>query len=166
MGGADGRDRGGGESAGGLERVLIRKVLGAPFRAVGARIKAAMRWSGRAGPFWQFLLPRTRFDYGKEVGDGTGNSIVVACVNCIARTFPEAPGTGLDEGEDGHLARGPPHPFPRLVARPTPHSPGPLLWYATMVDRTTTGNGYWLKVRSREPGGMDGRGKGGEFWWG
>ena len=144
---------------------MIRKVLGAPFRAVGARIKAAMRWSGRAGPFWQFLLPRTKFNYGKEVGDGTGNSIVVACVNWIARTFPEAPVTVLDEGADGQLVRVPRHPFPRLIERPNPYYPGPLLWYATMVDRATSGNAYWLKVRSREPGGMEGLSKVVEYWW-
>jgi len=137
---------------------MIRKVLGAPFRAIGRRFKAAMRWSGRTGPFWQFLLPRTRFDYGKEVGDGTGNSIVVACVNWIARTFPEAPVTVLDEGPDGQLIRVPRHPFPRLVERPNPHYPGALLWYATMVDRATSGNAYWLKVRNR-------LGKVVEYWW-
>src|SRR3972149_6101238 len=138
---------------------MIRKALMAPFRAVGARIKAAMPWSGRAGPFWQFLLPRTRFDYGKEVGDGTGNSIVVACVNWIARTFPEAPVIVLNEGKDGQLIKVPRHPFPRLIDRPNPYSPGPLLWHATLDDRTTTGNAYWVKVRSRAPGGMDGLGQ-------
>jgi len=143
---------------------MIRKAF-APFRAIGRRVKAAMRWSGRAGPFWQFLLPRTRFDYGKEVGDGTGNSIVVACVNWIARIFPEAPVTVLDEGEDGQRVHVPRHPLPRLIERPNPHYPGPLLWYATLVDRTTTGNAYWLKVRSRQSGGIDDRGKVVEYWW-
>ena len=104
---------------------MIRKVMTAPLRlaqgAVRAGLKAfSMRWTGRAQYGWQFLLPRTKFDYGKEVGDGTGSNIVMACVLWIARMFPEAPVQVLEEKEDGERVRIPRHALPRKNTPVTP----------------------------------------------
>jgi hypothetical protein len=37
------------------------------------------------------LLPEKKIDYAKEVGDGLGSSVLMAPLNWIMRTFPEAP---------------------------------------------------------------------------
>jgi len=117
-----------------------------------------MRWPGSSGNWWGWLLPRSRFDYAKEVGDGTGSSIVVACVNWIARAFPEAPVVVVDEQEDGSAVIVGRHTMPQLIERPNPEYSGVLMWMATLVDWTTTGNGYWLKVRGRNSNVA-------QLWW-
>jgi HK97 family phage portal protein len=133
------------------------KALTAPFRAVGSGFKGLTGWSRTRS--WLFgnyglLLPRSTFDYGGEVGDGTGSSIVVAVVNWMARTFPEAPVIIVDKRHQ--LVED--HPMPALIERPNPYHSGVLLWIATLVDWATTGNGYWLKVRSQA-------GRPAELWW-
>jgi hypothetical protein len=137
--------------------MIWTKALTAPFRAVGSGFKGLTGWSRTRS--WLFgnyglLLPRSTFDYGGEVGDGTGSSIVVAVVNWMARTVPEAPVIIVDKRhqliED--------HPMPALIERPNPYHSGVLLWIATLVDWATTGNAYWLKVRSQA-------GRPAELWW-
>jgi HK97 family phage portal protein len=133
-------------------------MLTAPFRAVRAGLKrltialsSEHKWLFSP---WGFRLPRTKYDYGGDIGDGTGSSIIVAIINWIARTFPEAPVIVVDRKyqkvED--------HPLPELIERPNPHYSGPLLWMPTIVDLETSGNGYWLKVRSQA-------GRVVELWW-
>jgi len=134
----------------------LTKALTAPFRAAGRGLKAlTVGWS-RSWLFdnWRFLLPRTRFDYAREVGDGTSSSIVVAVVNWMARTFPEAPVIVIDPKHQ--KVEG--HPMPVLLERPNAHYSGVLLWMATIIDWATTGNAYWLKVRS--PANRPA-----ELWW-
>lgn len=76
--------------------------------------------------------------------DAGSSSIVQACVLWIARTFPEAPVQVLDL--DGGAIK--PHPMVQLINRPNPFYSGLLLWMATLIDYSVTGNAYWLKVRS------------------
>lgn len=125
------------------------KALTAPFRVAAAGAKAfTMRWSASQG-WWGWLLPRTRFDYAKEMGDGTGSSIIVALVNFIARSFPEAPVMVVEEQDDGLEEKVARHPMVKLLERPNPEYSGVLLWMAMLADWTTDGNGYWLKQRDR-----------------
>lgn len=137
---------------------MTRKTLTAPFRAVGAGLKAfTMRWPGMRGLSWVWL-PRTRFDYAREVGDPMASNLVVACVNWIARSFPEAPVMVVDELPDGTEKKVAGHPLPRKIEKPNRWYSGPLLWKATMVDWATSGNAYWLKARGRDD-------KVAEIWW-
>lgn len=105
-------------------------------------------------------MPRSGFNYGKEVGDGTASSTVMAPLNWIARTFPAAPialWKILDDGqEDQELD----HDLVRLLHRPNKHYTGKLLWQATSLDYYISGNAYWLKLRNRR-----GRGVPAELWW-
>ncbi len=117
-----------------------------------------MRWSGQ-GSWWPFFLPRTRFDYAGEVGDGRNSNIVVACINWIAKTFPEAPVIVVQENADGTRETVPGHPMPQKLERPNPHYSGVLMWMATIMDWEATGNGYWLKVRARLGNGVA------QLWW-
>jgi len=136
-----------------------RQMLTAPGRAAGRGLKAlSMTWSGRATGWWPFMLLRTKFDYAKEVGDGSRSSIVVAVVNWMARTFPEAPVMVADANPDGTFERIPEHELVGLLERPNGAYSGVLLWMATIVDWVMSGNAYWLKVRS-DSGSVV------ELWW-
>jgi HK97 family phage portal protein len=99
-----------------------------------------------------------RFDYAGAVGDGRGNSIVIAVVNWVCRNFPEAPLEVVQAKSDGtdEVVRG--HALAALLEKPNPFYSGTLLWQATLADWLTDGNGYWLKVRagSRTPV---------QLWW-
>jgi len=129
-----------------------------PFRALGGALKGlSMRWAGASG-WWPMFLPRTKFDYAGEIGDGSRSNIVVACVNWIARTFPEAPVIVVQENADASREVIPVHAMPQKIERPNPFYSGVLMWMATIADHQLTGNAYWLK--SRAPlGGVA------ELWW-
>lgn len=137
---------------------MIRKALTAPFRASWRGLKAAMRWTGQARYAWQFLLPRTKFDFQREVGDGTSNSIVSAVLLWMARTFPEAPVTVFEATEAGEERMVIGHGLGRKIERPNPYYAGPLMWHATIIDWAASGNAYWIKVRNRV-------GEVVELWW-
>lgn len=99
-------------------------------------------------------LPGER-DYTRLVGDGGGNSIVSACIQWIARTFPEAPPVVWKVDADDVRSKQRDHPLVALLKRPTssPDNPGGyysgvLLWMATITSWVLDGNAYWLKVRS------------------
>jgi HK97 family phage portal protein len=128
-------------------------------RASKALRAAVMQWTG--GYSWSLasLLGRTQFDYASQVqGNGRGNSTVEACVRWIARTFPEATLQVLQAQRDGTEIAVLDAPLLKLLRKPNAYYSGELLWRATLADWTTTGNAYWLKVRSRyrEPV---------ELWW-
>jgi HK97 family phage portal protein len=119
--------------------------LGAFF---GAPVRALRQMVFRRNPMRVFTLPRTRFDYRREVGNGLGSSTVAAPVQWVARTFPEAPpslwrklGKGQEERVDDHALL-------RLLERPNEYHTGVLQWMATTTDWLVDGNSYWLKIRS------------------
>lgn len=107
-----------------------------------------------------FRLGGMRLDYAKEIGDGTGTSLVGATLAWVARNFPEAP-PALWPNEPGKPTPRPvdDHPMLRLLERPNPHFTGVLLWMATVVDWLATGNAYWWKERAR--GGSQPQ----RLWW-
>lgn len=108
---------------------------------------------------WGFFLPRSRFDYASEVGDGTGSSTVMAPLLWVARTFPEAPPALWQQRDDDNMEdQVRDHDVLRLLQRPNPFFTGPVLWMATLVDYMANGETYWLKMRngSKLPS---------ELWW-
>lgn len=132
-------------------------------RLWGALMKAAAIFSGyRSAPYWGAGagLPGER-QYAFEVGDGDGNSIVSACVQWIARTFPEAPPAlwRLDENgirtriqpfeQEGRLLQLLRFPTAGAGGGPRGFYSGIALWMATLTSRVVDGNAYWLKVRSQ-----------------
>ena len=94
---------------------------------------------------WNWLLPRTKFDYAKEVGDGHSSSVIMGPVLWVARTFPEAP---LAVADDGELSSE--HAMLDLVRRPNPFYSGITLMMATAINFVLQGNAYWLKVRNNQ----------------
>lgn len=108
------------------------------FRMVFGRFQ--QRWAMRR-------LGGTRLDYASEVEPST-NAIVMAAVNWIARTFPEAPPRVLKRSGT-EMAAIPDHPLTQLLRRPNPFYSGVLLWTATIASWILTGNAYWIKERSQ-----------------
>ena len=97
-------------------------------------------------------LPRTRFDYAKNVGDGLSSPIIVATAMWVARQFPEAPLAIRDE--DGELDFQ--HPLVQLFQRPNPWYGEGSMRMAIALDYTINGNAYlWT-----DPRGADNRPEG------
>ncbi len=111
-----------------------------------------------SGSAWSMLLLRTNYDYAAAVGDGSKSNIVMACVGWIARTFPEAPVRVMRQLADGQLESVAGHAMLQLLARPNRFYSGILLWMATLMDWTLSGNAYWVKLRN-------GQGRPVELWW-
>jgi HK97 family phage portal protein len=80
------------------------------------------------------------------------NAVVMACVNWIMRTFPEAPLQVKRYAKDGDQVD-PKHALTRLVKYPNPYYSGLTLWQATVCDYNISGNAYWLKLRNGEEHG-------------
>jgi HK97 family phage portal protein len=93
-------------------------------------------------------LPGER-DWGALVGDGSGNSIVEACVLWICRNFPQAPMIVVEEGTDGIPQKVLGHALPKLWKRPNPYFSGTLLWYGVLASFIVNGNGYLMKRRNQ-----------------
>jgi HK97 family phage portal protein len=105
-----------------------------------------MRWPGHAASLR--LLPRTMFNYRSSVGDGTGSSVVIACIAFVMRTFPEAEVRLRRRESDGTMTPDYEHPMLALIDDPNPYYDGLLLFQATVADLDISGNAYWLKERS------------------
>lgn len=133
------------------------------FGRVRGGVKAfRMAFQGRGSSLWSAFVGRTSYDYAREVGDGTRNSIVAATLGWIARNFPEAPVRIRERGDDGEWTTTEDVGALRLVdllRKPNAYFSGVLLWMATIVDFWTTGNAVWLKVRGGPGGAVT------ELWW-
>jgi HK97 family phage portal protein len=93
------------------------------------------------------LLPEKRLDAAREVGDGLSSSVLMAPLNFIMRTFPEASPIVEKRSRQGKWDEAFPHPLTALLDRPNPYYSGIELWMATVLD-LAFGNAYWLKIRN------------------
>lgn len=123
----------------------MTKPADVPFPSTDGAWQRQFGWSG--------TQPSSSLDYREEAGNLSLNSAVMACVQWMARTFPEAPiqvrrTTGAGTGMAGHEVV-PNHPLTALIKRPNPYYSGTLLWKATMASLSVSGNAYWIKIRSR-----------------
>lgn len=128
-----------------------------PLRRLALRAGFALKafgmiWSARARS-WYFGsgLGLTKRDYRGAVGDGRGSALIMSCVLCLCRAFPEAPLRVRQREGRGARAKLVPvddHPLVALVERPNPYYDGDLLWQATLTDWLLTGNAYWVKIRA------------------
>lgn len=127
-----------------------------------AALKAMIFPGYRSDYFWGWrsaiLIDDTDF---RSIQDGSKNSIVSACVQWIARTFPEAPPALWEEDALGVRKRvlrtDPRARMLRVMRFPTVtpllargYYSGVSLWQATLASRVLDGNAYWIK--GREPG--------------
>lgn len=129
-----------------------------PFSAIARGFKQfRMRFADRV--YWLGgSAGRTRHDYQRAVGDGSGNSILKMVIRWICRTFPEAPIRVMTINTGGEDVDVPNHPLKMLLDSPNPFYSGRKLWAGTLSDLCLSGNAYWLKVRSSA-------GRVVELWW-
>lgn len=104
------------------------------------------------------LLNRTRINYAREVVPDA-NSIVIACVRWVQRTYSEAPLMlqewleDREEYQDHHR-----DPILDLLNKPNRFYTGTTLSKATVADYMLDGNSYWLMARNQ-------LGVPAELWW-
>lgn len=126
------------------------------FGRMEAKALREMRHPGGPG-FLSALLPRTKYDYAKEVGGGTGSSVLMAPIQWLQKSFLEAPLVLMrPKGDDEEAVRQ--HDLLSLIARPNKHYTGETLWQATILSWALGGNAFWLIVRN-------GAGRPVELWW-
>jgi len=90
------------------------------------------------------------FDHKKiaEVGDGTGNSAVVACLNVLATSFAE-PGLLVSKrNSEGDYQRDMNHPLARLFRRPNPYMTQQLLANYIVTSINAAGDAFIYKNRN------------------
>ena len=102
-----------------------------------------LRRDGDAGD-----LPRTKFDYGKDVGDGLRSAVIVATALWISRNFTEAPVVVRDP--DGEIESD--HELAKLLKYPNPYYSGGSLRAAVGLDYGVQGNAY-IEIGERGRGG-------------
>jgi hypothetical protein len=93
------------------------------------------------------LVPQTKIDYAAQVGDGLRSSVLMAPLNWMMRTFPEAPAVVEKLGRDKQWQELSPHPLTGLLESPNPFYGGLELFMATVLD-LAFGNAFWLKIRN------------------
>lgn len=116
-------------------------------KAAGA-IQRVMRFGSAYSNWSMLMLGTNKFDYAGST-DARANSAVVAVMEWMCGTFPEAPLQVMEKAIDGTEKELVDHDFTALLANPNPHYSGELLWNATMADWMTDGNAYWRKIRNR-----------------
>ena len=111
------------------------------------RLREMIHGWGRTARDTFALLPRTRINYEKEVGDPTKSDVVMGCILWAMRTFPEAPLSMRTYNADGEEEQVHTHRLLSLIRRPNPAYPSGTLWASTVLSYLADGNAYWLKVR-------------------
>jgi len=93
-------------------------------------------------------IPRTDFDYSKEVGTGLGSSVIMSPVQWIMRTFPESP-VRMEKVDGDDIEKISEHPFLNMINNPNPFYTYETMMMATLMSWNIAGNAYWIKVRSK-----------------
>lgn len=127
-----------------------------PFTIILKALQSMQHPRGQVG--WSLKMPRTGFNYAAEVGDGTQNSIIMACLRWVRRTYPEAPLVLRTLDSEGDWEDCPRHPMLDLLDMPNPHYDGLLMQSALITELLLDGNAYLLKVRSAA-------GRVVQLWW-
>jgi len=98
-------------------------------------------------PWGSYFRPvaGAQFDYRREVGIPWENSAVMACVNYVSRTFPEA--ILCVERKDATSTSGWTkefdHPVLDLLRFPNPDNPQSYLWSGAILSYMIDGNSFW-----------------------
>jgi HK97 family phage portal protein len=105
-------------------------------------------WQSRFQNAWMHLFANTSINYEQEVGDLLKSSIVMAGVNWLGRTLPEAPINVVQVLPDGTEEIIPEHPLPMMLRRPNRFYSGSTIWKAFATSWIPSGNPYWIKGRN------------------
>ena len=85
----------------------------------------------------------------KEIGDGTGNSAVVACLNVLSTSFAEPRLKVYREIGDSDYEMVDSHPVTTLINRPNPYTSGSLLAHYIVTALNAEGDAYLLKNKNK-----------------
>lgn len=100
---------------------------------------------------WAALnIPRTNFDYAKEVGTGLGSNVIMAPVQWVMKAFGEAPIKLEKINSKNKIERILNHQFLELISKPNPFYSYETLIMSTMLSWSIAGNSYWFKVRNNQ----------------
>ncbi len=92
-------------------------------------------------------FPTTMLD---DIGDGSNNSAVVACLNVLATSFAEPRPLVFTDTEDGDQEVVRKHPLSKLLERPNPFTSGNLLAHYMVVALSAYGDAYLYKNRNSD----------------
>lgn len=147
---------------------IANMILGSKFfdrfrRHDEKALTEMMHGNGGGRFFWGWrdsgadvLLPGTKFDYAKEVGDMLGSNVITAPVAWMMRTFPEAPPlVERREGEQWHIVED--HTLTQKFRNPNDFQSGEELLMSTVLD-FVFGEAFWLKIRNAT-------GRVVQLWW-
>ncbi len=113
---------------------------------------------GGTSTFWGTLLRRTKFDYRKEVGDCLDTSVVMAPVQWVQRSLPEARLIVTQRVKGGKPEEVEQHEMLTLIQNPNPYYGDIMLWWGVVLSLLIDGNAYWMIIR-------DGYGRPAELWY-
>ena len=82
-----------------------------------------------------------------DLGEGTGNSAVVACLNVLATSFAE-PSLKVFKKVNKETEEVYGHPLEQLLQRPNPFTSGSLLAHYIVTAINASGDAYLLKIRN------------------
>jgi HK97 family phage portal protein len=105
-------------------------------------------WQARFEQAFIHLFSGTGINYEKEVGDLLKSSLVMAGVNWLGRTLPEAPPMVVQQLPDGTEEVIPDHPLVKMLKRPNRYYSGSTIWKAFASSWIPSGNPYWIKGRN------------------
>ena len=91
--------------------------------------------------------PTTSLD---DIGDGSNNSAVVACLNVLATSFAEPRPLVYSDTEAGDFEYVKDHPIQKLLERPNPFTSGTLLAHYIVVSLSAYGDAYLYKNRNSD----------------
>ena len=117
-----------------------------------ARFKAAASaFAGVKHPtssgYYHMLLPRTRIDYEREVGDGLGSNVFMAPLQWMVRAFLEARLGLVTDDSNGGEQFDHAHPLVTLLDKPNPFYSGASLQSGNLYSWFWDGNVYLIKNR-------------------
>tara|TARA_Y100000361_G_scaffold147819_1_gene159860 strand:- start:3187 stop:5859 length:2673 start_codon:yes stop_codon:yes gene_type:complete len=85
-----------------------------------------------------------------DVGDGSNNSAVVACLNVLATSFAEPKVKVCFETDDGDIETVKKHPVTQLLDRPNPFTSGNLLAHYIVTALSAHGDAFLYKNRNAD----------------
>ena len=91
--------------------------------------------------------PTTSLD---DIGDGSNNSAVVACLNVLATSFAEPRPLVYKDTDAGDFEFVKDHPIIKLLERPNPFTSGTLLAHYIVVSLSAYGDAYLYKNRNTD----------------
>ena len=85
-----------------------------------------------------------------DIGDGSNNSAVVACLNVLSTSFAEPRTIVIDDASELYNERIKDHPVLTLLNRPNPYTSGVLLAHYIVVSLSAHGDAYLYKNRNSD----------------